>query len=557
MKFNFLFKIFIIGLSILFFASCDKDFNELGSEIVGSDNYSLNKEAIDVVAYNQNIGVFRTSDLPVNSLGYYNNEAFGKTKASFLTQVQLVNSSPKFYRPATNIIIDSVYLYVPYFSSVESTDATSGDTTYKLSQDSIFGNKEIDLKVYESNYYLRDNDPATGFQQPQYYYSNQENEFFPNPSALTLLNTDNRSTQDSTVTDNSQNSKYVFSNKQIKIYKNIGTTNVAVKERLAPGMLLSLDKGFFRQKIFNAPAGVLYNNNIFENYFRGLYFKVDNATTSVNQGTLAKLNFANGYIRIAYRDNTSETNTALTRRTLDIKLGGHTVNLINSDWSNPVTSPNTIVGDDKLYLNGMGGSMTVIDLFKKEDNIGYVNGVLQNSPNQIPDELDRLRNPVDGKKWLVNEANLTFTIDNTAMGTEPEPNRVYLYDLNNKRPLIDYFLDLTSRTSPKYNKFVHGGIIQKNTTDRGTTYKIKITNHVRNLILKDSTNVKLGLVVTEAITNPLNVNLFTPFTNDGVTTKFVPAMSVVNPLGTILFGSNPSVPVGQRLKLEVYYTKPD
>ncbi|WP_298307407.1 DUF4270 domain-containing protein [Flavobacterium sp.] len=538
MKFNFLFKTFIIGLSILFFASCDKDFNELGSEIVGNENYSLNKEAIDVVAYNQNIGVYRTSDLPINSLGYYNNEVFGKTKASFVTQLQLVTSSPKFYRTSSNIIIDSVYLYVPYYSTFKSTDSNTGDSTYEL--DSIHGSSEIDLKVYESKYYLRDNDPSTGFQQPQYYYSNQQSDIEAPVDFSMPLNIDNRNIQDSTATpDNSQNSKFVFSNKQIKIYKNIGTANVAVKERLAPGMLLSLRKDFFRNKIFNAPAGVLYNNNIFEDYFRGLYFKVDNAISSVNQGTLAKLNFANGYIRIAYRDNTSETNTTLTRRTLDIKLGGHSVNLINSDWSSPVTSPNSIVGDDRLYLNGMGGSMAIIDLFAGTSGAA-----------KLQDIKD--------KNWLVNEANLTFTIDNTAMGTvAPEPNRIYLYDLNNKRPLIDYFADLTTSNSSKYNKFVHGGIIQKNTSDRGTTYKIKITNHVRNLILKDSTNVKLGLVVTEAITNPLNVNLFTPFNNGSVTTKFVPAMSVVNPLGTILFGSNPSVPSNQRLKLEVYYTKPD
>lgn len=540
MKFNFLFKTFIIGLSILFFASCDKDFNELGSEIVGNDNYSLNKEAIDVVAYNQNIGVYRTSDLPVNSLGTYTNPIFGKTTANFVSQVQLVDNSPKFYRTASNIIIDSVYLYVPYFSSVKSTDATTGDSTYELSKDSIFGDKEIDLKVYESNYYLRDNDPATGFQEPQHYYNNQENDFFPNPAALTLLNTDDRNIQDSTaILDNSQNSKFKFSNKQIKLYKNIGKPTVAVKERLAPGMLLSLNKGFFRQKIFNAPTGVLFNNNAFENYFRGLYFKVNNATTSPNQGTLAKLNFANGYIRIIYRDNKSDTETTLVRRSLDIKLGGRSVNLINNDWSNPVTSPNTTVGDDKLYLKGMGGSMTVIDLFAGTAGAAKLQDIKDNN-------------------WLVNEANLTFTIDNTAMGTvAPEPNRIYLYDLNNKRPLIDYFADLTTANSSKYNKFIYGGIIQKDASKRGTTYKIKITNHIRNLILKDSTNVKLGLVVTESINNPSNVNLFTPYTNDGVTTKFVPAMSVVNPLGTILFGSNPSVPLQQRLKLEVYYTKPD
>lgn len=540
MKFNFLFKTFIIGLSILFFASCDKDFNELGSEIVGNDNYSLNKEAIDVVAYNQNIGVYRTSDLPINSLGTYTNPIFGKTTANFVSQVQLVTNSPKFYRPSTSIIIDSVYLYVPYFSSVKSTDATTGDSTYELSKDSIFGDKEIDLKVYESNYYLRDNDPATGFQEPQHYYNNQENDFFPNPAALTLLNTDDRNIQDSTATvDNSQNSKFKFSDKQIKIYKNIGKPTVAVKERLAPGMLLSLDKGFFRQKIFNAPTGVLFNNNSFENYFRGLYFKVNNATTSPNQGTLAKLNFANGYIRIIYRDNKSDTETTLVRRSLDIKLGGRSVNLITSDWTNPVTSPNTTVGDNKLYLNGMGGSMAVIDLFAGTAGAAKLQDIKDNN-------------------WLVNEANLTFTIDNAAMGTAaPEPNRIYLYDLNNKRPLIDYFADLTTANSSKYNKFIYGGIIQKDASKRGTTYKIKITNHIRNLILKDSTNVKLGLVVTESINNPSNVNLFTPFTNDGVTTKFVPAMSVVNPIGTILFGSNPSVPLQKRLKLEVYYTKPD
>ncbi len=544
MKFNFLFKTFIIGLSILFFASCDKDFNELGSEIVGNENYSLNKEAIDVVAYNQNIGVYRTSNLPVNSLGTYTNPIFGKTTANFVSQVQLVTNSPKFYRTASNIIIDSVYLYVPYFSSVESTDATTGDSTYKLSQDSIFGDKEIDLKVYESNYYLRDNDPATGFQQPQYYYNNQQNEIETTLDLPAPLNTDDRNIQDSTaILDNSQNRKFKFSNKQIKIYKNIGKPTVAVKERLAPGMLLSLDKGFFRQKIFNAPTGVLFNNNAFENYFRGLYFKVNNATTSPNQGTLAKLNFANGYIRIIYRDNKSDEETTLVRRSLDIKLGGNTVNLITSDWSNPITSPNTTVGDNRLYLNGMGGSMAVIDLFAGTAGAAKLQDIKDNN-------------------WLVNEANLTFTIDKDALINSsgvaaPEPNRIYLYDLNNKRPLIDYFADLTTANSSKYNKFIYGGIIQKDASERGTTYKIKITNHIRNLILKDSTNVKLGLVVTESINNPSNVNLFTPFANDGVTTKFVPAMSVVNPLGTILFGSNPSVPVEQRLKLEVYYTKPD
>jgi hypothetical protein len=34
-------------------------------------------------------------------------------------------------------------------------------------------------------------------------------------------------------------------------------------------------------------------------------------------------------------------------------------------------------------------------------------------------------------------------------------------------------------------------------------------------------------------------------------------MSVMSPLGTILYGSSPSVPDDKRLKLEIYYTKPN
>ena len=36
-----------------------------------------------------------------------------------------------------------------------------------------------------------------------------------------------------------------------------------------------------------------------------------------------------------------------------------------------------------------------------------------------------------------------------------------------------------------------------------------------------------------------------------------PRSAVMNPLGTVLYGSNPSVPADKRLKLEIYYTKPN
>jgi hypothetical protein len=44
-----------------------------------------------------------------------------------------------------------------------------------------------------------------------------------------------------------------------------------------------------------------------------------------------------------------------------------------------------------------------------------------------------------------------------------------------------------------------------------------------------------------------------------IATDEAPTMSVISPVGTILFGTKVSanVPESKRLKLEIYYTKPD
>lgn len=172
-------------------------------------------------------------------------------------------------------------------------------------------------------------------------------------------------------------------------------------------------------------------------------------------------------------------------KTLDLNLNGNSVNLLdqinaNSAYTNAVNNPNTSEGDASLYVKGGEGAMTVINLFK------------------TPGELNSIRS----KGWLINEANLVFHIDAAKMATSTEPNRVYLYDLTNNRPVVDYFLDATNATDVKKSKYVFSGIINKEavTNGRGQTYKIRITNQIRNLVkYADSTNVKLGLVVTENI----------------------------------------------------------
>lgn len=566
MQNNSFFKLLFLVSIFTFFASCDKDFNEIGSDVIGVDHFGLIQDTTKtVIAYNQATGSVETSNLPINSLGYYNNPFFGKTRASVVSQVSLDTVNQTIGALPT---VTKVELSLPYFSHLVSTDATTSNRTYEL--DSVHGYvttdskkvfNKIKLSVYESNYYLRDYDASLGFLDAQKYYSGATSDFdiVKNPNRL------------NDETDASQNDAFLYSADEIKTYKTVDGVEV-VDTRSVPGMRLKLRNQFFQDKLFGAgAAGKFINNNVFKEYFRGLYFKADNASTSPNEGSLALLNFKLGKIIITYNVTvTSSTGVeTIKEKKFGISLGGSSVNLLENDYTTQYTSgvtsnSNVTSGAYNLYPKGGDGSITVIDLFDKTDIKGWdkLTGAFVAGANLISDELEDIRHPADNKNLLVNEANLTFYVDKTKMAGATEPNRIYLYDLNNNLPIIDYYFDNSIASNAKLYKSIHGGILEKETGSttvdkRGVKYKIRLTNHLRNLISKDSTNIRLGLVVTESIANILNSKLKTP-TFESI--NKIPTASVMNPLGTVLFGNN--IPSGnpnyaKRLKLEIYYTKPN
>ena len=533
-----LLKSLLFSTIISLVISCDNDSNELGSDIIGSDNFETGTpETYPVDASSFATGPVETLDLSVNALGIYNNPVFGITKANLAVQLQMepTKLNPTF-DTALNPVVESVILTIPYFSIKGDTDS-EGETEYTL--DSIYGpsNGRIKLHVYESKYYIRDLDPSSPTQGVQKYYSNQNTEF----DAV-------KGQQLNDSEDLSQNEEFVFSPNELVEPGTVTTEDPEPDPiRSAPGMKLYLNKDFFVNKILNAPSGKLLNNNVFKEYIRGLYFQVENSGGF--EGNLAMLNIKGGKITIKYKqDKTTSTTvngvttTVTTRedKSYNLLLNGKSVGFFENQ-STLVQNP------DKLYLRGGEGSMAIIDLFGPD-----------NDNNGVADKLEELR----ANKWLVNDASLTFNIDNGAMGlTSEEPKRIYLYDLKNKRPLIDYYADQNSPSSkPKYSKSVFGGIIKEvetgiGSTKRGTSYKIRITNHIRGLINNpDSTNVRLGLVVTESINEVTNKKVKTTIPTYNISE--LPSASIINPLGTILFGSGPDVPFEKRLQLKIYFTKP-
>ncbi len=603
-KKTFLRPILIVGLITIIFASCDKDFNELGTDIVGDDHFGFDVDStLTVKAYNQKLGPIASNNLPINPLGFYSNPAFGNTQANFVTQVELSSISPVFNNTDTTLyedlpVIDSVVMDIPYFKTLETANS-NGTNDYVL--DSIYGAKPYDqtpatasskfkLSVYQSNYYLRDLDPAQSLAEQQLFYTDQ-NSLIDNNKIPVLLNnaplTDPPTGSEGTHNaDGRENENFYFDKREHKLttYEDDGVTKIY--KRYVPSMRLHLRTDVFNDKILNAPAGQLDSPTNFKNYFRGIYFKVENG----NPGNMAMINFKAGKITIYYKEDLITPDNVTTpdvneyrkervSKTFPLNLTGNSISLLQNSNENVdyLNAANSTQEASRIYLKGGEGAMAFIDLFGSTDLKGYVLNDSYNEnlpisasnpkyiltgPNGISDEIDDIK--FNG--WLINEANLTFYVDKAAMSTSfpatnlpVEPNRIFLYDLTNKNVLVDYTYDYTSNGSnTKFSKFIHDGIIHtEDVSDgrgaRGKRYRIRITNYVRNLIKNDSTNVRLGLSVTENINSIGLSKLRTPNANF----DSAPSMSVLNQLGTVLYGTSPVVPDDKKLKLKIYYTKPN
>ncbi len=532
---------------MLLFVSCDKEYSAVGEALLGDNNFTLVKYPSNVVAHNEKITPVESSNLPINALGIYENSAFGTTAASFVTQLALANLDPTI---GLNPVIESVYLDVPYFVDasqtkpiVNSTGVTSGNT-YVL--DSIYGEKlaKVKLSVYESTRYMGNQNGNA-----QSLYTNQNTEFdgFIKGSRL---NDDS---------DKSQNDEFYFDPTQ----HSVTTKGDADKETTtysAPSMRLKLNTDFFQKKIFidGAPTGSLVSNNVFTDYFKGLYFKVEQSGS--DKGSLAMINFAKGTITIKYKEDSSTTPVTRVEKNLILNMTGKTVSLLeqsnpNTDYETARNNPDRVLGDQKLYLKGGEGTLAVIELFEKKDLLGYdTNGNLT-GPNGVSDELDKIRK----EGWLINEANLVVYIDtdNAEFKKSIEPQRIYLYNYTYGTTILDYVF-ASSIANKNNSKYLFGGFIKRATTDlkRGVSYKFNITNHISNLVKKsDVLNSKLGLVVTEDV----NSADFRKLKTENPFMSQVPKASVMNPLGTVLYGSNLSesdANYSKRLQLEIYYTKP-
>ncbi|MFP9114889.1 DUF4270 domain-containing protein [Flavobacterium sp. RHBU_3] len=548
-KFSFLKNLLFAFAAVAAVVACDDEYSELGSDMVNGDIHNtLNRTYAQVVAYDRPLGAVQVSGLSVNYLGVLDNDIFGKTTASYITQAQLASVNPAF---TSSIEVDSAWVYVPYTSTLTGTE-TYNDTlrnTYTLSD--VYGSTDstltYKLDIRRNNYYLRSNDASTGGSDTQYYYSDDDTALLSNQGPSIIAG---GAPVDAVITSIPIQRRANFTNDDDVVQHN------KVVETLAPGIFQYLDTTFF-QTLLNTGKenGSLVNNNVFKDYFRGVSFLAQQVGS--NSRIIAP-NFTSGYIKVTYNQNDldsdgniqyeDDAHTIIKKEhlTLTINLTGTHVNILQNEnmdgFLQKVNNSDDVNGDDRLYLRGGVGSMAVVKL------------------NQA--EIEAL-----GDTAMVNQASLKFYVDQGNLALSDLPARVYLYDIDNKRPVYDYYLDQTTSVNTKASKYVYGGILRDSS---GPFYRISLTHHINNLIRRDSTNIRLGLVVTNDITVSSNAMIRTPFTLPAilgvtpplpeVTVKTTPMANINSPQGVVLYGSN--IPAGdpdydKRLRLEIFYTKKD
>ncbi|SFN44600.1 protein of unknown function [Bizionia echini] len=533
----------VFSCLLLTVVGCEKDFSTIESEIEGIKDFTTDGKVFPSVMYDKKLEPVQTNNLSSNLLGIYFDKIYGRTKASIITQAVPSNFEFNFGEDPQ---VESVYLTIPYFSRVDGTDE-DGNNTYVL--DSTFGsNDSYKLSIYQNNYFLRDFDPGTDLTEPQKYYSNANETINFNNFQGELLY---------------EKEDFIPSNSAtiVSEYNEETETNEEVS-RSAPSLNVELentdnfwDNLFFFNTENPGSQTELSNANNFKNYFRGLYFKVEEF--GGGEGNMIMLDFSQGTIVINYSSKITtgfddEGNPIESRdeRKITMNFSGNRLNTFeNSDavkniinTATSTSNTNMVNGDTNVFLKGGEGSYAVIDLFS--GNMDDDNGV------SVP-ALDYFK----GKKgkWLINEANLVVYVNqNEVNNSGQEPDRVIIYDLENNTPIVDYYLDPTvSTTNPLNSRVNYSEKLKRDGNNKGLKYKFRLTEHVNNILLRDSTNLKLGVFVTSNINLTQNASIL------NVPSEKTTTGSVLSPRGTVLHGSNPNVPDTKKVKFEIFYTEPN
>lgn len=541
-------NLYIILLSFFIFQSCDKELTSFDSDVINSENaidFLTGELDYSILSKSEIINPVQSNNLPSFLIGKYNHPQFGNSYANFVGQMVPADYNHDF---GDNVELDSVILSIPYYSRAIDTDENL-DVTYEI--DSVYGNNPIKISIYKNNFFLRSFNPFQSFDSSQNYFtngslSNNEQIDISQLEGQLLFEIDD----------------FVPNANQINLTAVDTSGETYISQKLAPALRFKLNNpnNNFWETLFFNNEGLpnLSNEPDFKEFFRGLYIKTEGLNSS---GSMMLLNLAssNAKLTIHYtsdnevvNNDTGSTDDNLTNQhEYVLNFSGNLVNIFENENLVDVNGTNTVDGNENIYLRGGEGIITTLDLFS---------GSLINDNGEEISEFDHFKdffydNISDSPKRLINEAYIEFYVNQNFINSD-EPERIFIYNYEQNTALIDYFLDqsVSSTTiNAKINHLVP--LIKDSLNDnRGVKYKIRITEHLNNLVLRDSSNSKLGLGVMSNISSVQNFTILGD--EDSNSNNSLAAGIILSPKGTILHG-NLSPEIEKRPRVKIYYTEPE
>ena len=600
--------ILLIIFSLSLITSCNKDYYSVGMEILDQQFQDLKSETFPVFTYQESLDKVQTNNLFNVQLGVFNDNIFGQTKSSFIsqlnvfslqnfgdfTQAEETEGSPSDIRAINEQEeLTAVYLDLPFFTNTNDSDNDGVIDIYDVDPEDPLSDSDndgvsdiIELQVgtnplssdsdNDGILDLNDTDNTTYNVESQVYeidsiFGDRNAEFDLKVYELTYY----LSSLDPA--NNFESLKEYFSDDDFYKSGNYGKTlhddrvslnfeeipvlfteddpNTDPDELTqvnyfeTPRIRIPLDTDFFQQMIINLEGSdQLVNQANFNNYFKGLIVRAENFSDDL----YTMLDILNARVILEYNYNYYNTNG-----TPDVSDDV----IEKRNKSNIIPLGGVTIN---LYDHANYDQKILAEVNSSSKNIPsekiYLNGSkfisklkLFSNDNTISSELSSFKS----KDVLINEASLTLYLDDDVLPSSYKflPERLYIYSYKNGEPLEDYLKDYSVDLSPtavNSDKFRFGGLLQYDSSNTPTSYKFNITNHVSNIVRHDSLNIDLGLTTSSNINDMTMRNGYLP----NMKRIVLPSSSISLPFPVSLFGSSTDQSnLSKRIKIEVLYTE--
>jgi len=478
----------LVCLILFISSSCEKEMDNIGVNLIENGTFNANSESYEVLSNTINVEKVPSSGAGQYLLGTYSNNDFGKLKASFVSQLSLPATGDD-YNYGENASIDSVLITIPYQVTKEENYS---DGKPKFSIDSVFGNPDVEFKVgiYELKTFLNTLDPQDPTKNNIYY---SDKEFQKSDSPLFLGNF--KVNENDTV---SYISRYELDGVKYD-------TDTIKEADVTPTMKFPLNKELVKQLFVDTAGNADFADfESFSRYFRGLY--IEASEVSSESAHLISLSVANSKMTIYY---SKDEENVRTKHAFTFLFGNIKSNILERDYTNSNFEQNN--SNNRLFVQGAAGSEASISLFNNN-------------------ELDEIRT----KNWLINDANLTLYIDQSA-SSDILPQQLFIYNMEENLQIKDMISEGLAMV---------GGDLKRDDDGNPEKYVFKITDYISDLVKSDNSADLINLGIR--VYNPSDA----PTAISDVTMR----QFSWNPKGVVLYNHNTSN-LDKRVQLNISFTE--